>query len=143
MSGIQKFFIVFALVGALVLYLAAWVLPQPPLWASLLAREQVVVVRASVETRQAKRPALPVIDVRDAKGEVSLLQGYGWMFQNDAEAAIADYPVGATIAVPRWDGMLWRGIGGIRDWISLVVSALAAFMTILGLLMVWKLRAKR
>lgn len=140
MSAIQSFFAVLALVGAGILYIAGWAITDPPVWASLFAREPVTVIEATVENRQAKRPALPVIDVRDADGVESSVLGYQWMGQADAQDVVDASPVGAVVELPRWNDRLWSRLSGIGDWVSVIVSFIAAFITLFGLWMIWKLR---
>lgn len=140
MSAIQKFFLVIALTGGAIFYVAAALLPQPPLWISLFGREVVTVTAATVETRAEAPSALPVIDVRDAAGSVSLLQGYGWTSKASADDVIAAFSVGDSVEAGRYDGQLWRGLSGVFDWILLGISLIAAFATLFGLWMVWKLR---
>jgi len=102
----------------------------PPLTAHLFAKEQATVSAATVETRQANPAALPVIDVTTASGEAELLYGHHWTDADDASAVLADFPMGETVKVVRYDGKLWRGMSGLRDIILLILSALGAFVTL-------------
>ena len=142
MTAIQKFFLVFAGIAGLILYLAAGVLSEPPMWAKLFAKEEVTVTASEVQSRNNKRPALPVIDVRDASGSDSMIQGYRWMGASEAAAIVEAAPVGAVIEVPRYQGALWRGLSGIGDMILLIVSLVASFGLLFSLWMIWKLRAR-
>ena len=140
MSAIQGFFAVLALIGAGILYVAGWAIAEPPVWASLFAREPVTVIESTVENRQAKWPALPVIDVRDVAGVESSVLGYRWMSEADAQAVVEANPVDAVIELPRWNDRFWNRLSGIGDWVLVIVSLVAAFITLFGLWVIWKLR---
>jgi hypothetical protein len=140
MNAIQGVCAGLALVGGLILYVVGGVIPEPPVWASLFAREPVTVVASTVEMRQTQPPALPVIDVRIASGETVVVDGYGWMDEDGAQAISAAHPVGAQIKLPHWDGKVWRGLSGLLDALLLGISVFAAFIIFFGLWMMWKLR---
>jgi len=140
MKPIQVFFLAVALIAALILYIAAFAIPEPPLTATLFAREPVTVTASDIKQREANSTALPVIDVRNADGEVSLLQGYQWMDAADANQIIAAHPVGAMIEAPRWDGKFWRGLAGVLDWVLLILSLFASVVLLFALRVLWKLR---
>jgi len=142
MNKFQRFFFVVAMIGGLIVYVAGIVLMNPPLHAALLAKENVVVTAATVETRPNPPSALPAIDVRAESGEVSLIQGYRWMDTADAREIAASHPVGDTVEIVRHDGELWRGISGLRDLVLLFVSGFGAFLSLFGLWMVWKVRTR-
>ncbi len=140
MKPIHMFFLACASIAALILYVAAVALPQPPLASSLFGREAVTVTQSGIETRQAKRSALPVIDVRDSSGIEHMLHGFRWMSESAGNDVVAAYPVGATVEVPRWQGKLWRALSGVRDWILLIISLFASVALLFNLRMLWKLR---
>lgn len=138
----QKLFVVVSLVAGLIFCVTALLVPRPPLPATLFAKQEITVTAASVEKRSSSPSALPVIDVRDASGEVSLLQGYQWMDESNAEVIVARYSVGEMIRAPRWNDQFWRGLSGFVDWLLLIFSLLSAFTVLFGMLMVWKLRQR-
>lgn len=140
MNKYQRFFFVVALIGGLIVYVAGIVLLDPPLHAALFAKEEVVVTAMTIEEREASPTSLPVIDVRDAGGKITLLQGYRWMNFPTALGVGYEYIVGEPVTAVRHDGKLWRGIGGFRDTLLLVVSLFGAFVALFGLWMVWKVR---
>ena len=140
MKPIQIVFLALAVFAGLILYVAAFALPEPPLTRSLFAREPVTVTESGVKTRQANPSALPVIDVRDASGDVQLLQGYQWMSAADADIIVAAYPVGRAFEAPRWQNKLWRGLSGAYDWFLLIISMLASVVLVFALRVLWKLR---
>jgi hypothetical protein len=140
MKPIQIFFLALALIAGLVLYIASFVMVEPPLHKTLFAREPVTITASEVKTRQANPPALPVIDVRDAGGAVLLLQGYAWMSAAEANEVVAAHPVGSTLKAPRWDGKLWRGLSGLLDWTALILSLFASVALLFALRVLWKLR---
>ena len=142
MTAIQKFSFVLVTSAGLLLYIASGVLSEPPLWAKLFAKEEVTVIASEVQKRSGDGPALPTIEVRDASGNVSLVQGYQWVAPPEAATIIAAAPVGTMIDVPRYDGKLWRGLSGLGDWILLFISLIAVFVLVFGLLMLWKVRAR-
>ncbi len=142
MNPIQRFFLVVALIGSLILYVAGFVLMTPPIHASLFAKETAVVSAATLETRRNNPPALPVIDIRTASGDIALLQGHRWMETADANTILAAYPIGASVEAVRYNNKLWRGLSGLRDTVLLIVSALGAFIAFFGLWMVWKVRTR-
>ena len=141
MSPVQSFFLVFATLAGIILYVATIVLPEPPLWVSLTSREPVRVVTSSVEMRRhSKMPARPQIEVRDAQGDLSQLQGYPWMGSRRASDIVDKRPRGGVMDVSRWKAKLWVSLVSFGDWILLAVGALAALFMVFAVGMALKLR---
>lgn len=140
MNIYQRFFLVVALIGVLIFYVAGVVLMTPPLHAALFGKEEATVTAANVELRSDGIVALPAIDVQtNGEGAVSL-QGYRWMDVEAARQIVANYPESEKVTIVRYDGRSWRGISGLRDMILLFVSGFGAFLGLFGLWMVWKVR---
>lgn len=142
MNLIRLFALVFTLIAMSILYIASSVISEPPLWTSLTGRETVTVVSTGIEERAGKFPARPEIAVRDREGEDSTLGGYAWTSRADAAEMRDRWQEGGTGTARRWNGRLWRPLGGTRDWIAVAISLLALLGMALGLRMIWIFRPR-
>ncbi len=140
MNPSQKFFLVVAMIGGLILYVAGYVLMKPPVHAVLLSKTGAVVTMVTVETRAKHPDSLPVVDVRLASGDVVLVKGFQWMAQERAREIIAQYRAGRTVTVIDYKNGYWNNLRDIRTTVWLFVSTFGAFIALFGLWMVRKTR---